>query len=109
MQEETKPILNGDKVERNEDGTIKSGVLNPNGRPKGSYSLKTLIEKKLKENPDIEEKLINDLLEREQSLVYQMIDGKPRQNIGIDGGEDGVPLGVVILPKKDESPLEATT
>jgi len=103
------PLGNGEKLERNEDGTIKSGVLNPHGRPKGTYSLKTLIEKRLKENPEIEQKLIEDLLTREQGLVYQMIDGKPRQNIGLDGGEEGVPVGVVILPQKDDSSLGTTT
>lgn len=53
--------------------------INRNGRPPGTYSLKTLIERKLKENPEVEAKLIADLLEKEQGLIYQMIDGKPKQ------------------------------
>ena len=82
--------------------------INREGRPKGSYSLKVLIEKKLRENPEIEAKLIQDLLDKEQSLVYQMIDGKPLQKNEI-GGMDGEPLGVVMLPVKDGSTLETTT
>lgn len=58
---------------------------NPNGRPKGTYSLKTLIERKLRENPDVEAKLIADLLEKEQGLLYQMIDGKPKQAVEMSG------------------------
>lgn len=39
---EKKPISNGkEMVERNPDGTIKSGVLNPKGRPAGSLDFKT--------------------------------------------------------------------
>jgi len=32
-------------VERNPDGTIKSGVLNPNGKPKGTLSFATKWER----------------------------------------------------------------
>lgn len=52
---------------------------NPNGRPPGTYSLKVKIEKALRENPELEAKLVADLLEKEQGLVYQMIDGRPKQ------------------------------
>ena len=87
MEEELE--VTSDKQEnvviRNEKGQVISGTPNPNGRPKGSYSLKVLIEKKLRENPDIQEKLIADLLEKDQALVYQMIDGKPKQAIDVDG------------------------
>ena len=52
---EQKPKLTGDKlVERNPDGTIKSGALNPNGRPVGALSFATkwdkFIEKVAKQN-----------------------------------------------------------
>jgi len=33
--------------------------------------------------------------------------GKARQNIGLDGGEDGKPVGVVILPQKNGNSLGA--
>ena len=54
---------------------------NPNGRPKGTFSLKNLIIKRLEENPDQREKIINDLIEKEQGLLLQMIDGKPKQSV----------------------------
>jgi hypothetical protein len=59
--------------------------INREGRPKGSYSLKVLIERKLRENPEIEAKLIADLLEKDQALIYQMIDGKPKQAMEMSG------------------------
>lgn len=46
MEEE--PVKNGEKLERNPDGTIKSGVLNPNGRPKNTKNFSTLFEKAIK-------------------------------------------------------------
>lgn len=58
--------------------------INRNGRPVGTYSLKTRIEKLLRENPEVEAKLVADLLEKEQGLVYQMIDGRPRQVTELD-------------------------
>lgn len=73
------PKINGENSGRDpETGKFLPG--NPGGgRPKGTYSLKTLIEKKLRENPEIEAQLISDILEKEQALVYQMIDGRPKQ------------------------------
>lgn len=52
---EQKPNLTGGKlVERNPDGTIKSGTLNPNGRPVGALSFATkwdrFIEKVAEQN-----------------------------------------------------------
>tara|TARA_R110000868_G_C10971076_1_gene769956 strand:+ start:4837 stop:5178 length:342 start_codon:yes stop_codon:yes gene_type:complete len=82
MGEQVKTSEN--QVIRNEKGQVISGTPNPNGRPKGTYSLKTLIEKKLRENPELEAKLIADILEKEQALVYQMIDGRPKQVTELD-------------------------
>lgn len=45
---EEKPIKNGEKLERNPDGTIKSGVLNPNGRPPNTKNFSTLFEEAIK-------------------------------------------------------------
>lgn len=56
MEEE--PVNNGKKVERNPDGTIKSGVLNPSGRPKESRNFSTIYRdalKKIAEAQNLEE------------------------------------------------------
>lgn len=74
------------------------------GRPKGTYSLKTLIEKKLKENPELEAKLIADILEKEQALVYQMIDGRPKQSTELDGKLDiTTPVLVKFIDGEDNN------
>ena len=65
---------------------------NPDGRPKGSFSLKTLIINKLKEHPELREKLIADLLEKEQGLLMQMIDGRPKQDVEVAHKEAPTPI-----------------
>lgn len=66
--------------------------LNPNGKPKGTYSLKSKIIQLLKDNPDIEKKLVNDLLKKEQGLIYQMIDGRPKQDVSVEQKEPPTPI-----------------
>src|SRR3990167_9104530 len=90
----------GNKILRDEHGLIMAGVNNPNGRPAGAYSLKTKIEQRIKEHPETETKLIDDLLNKEQGLVYQMIDGKPKASIDLGSTEN--PVKVVITQLKDE-------
>lgn len=104
------PIRNGDKLERNPDGTIKSGVLNPNGRPKGSEDFKTkfykVIDKLAKQNdltPDeIEEQLLlvgyKKAKDGDYSFYRDLMDrihGKPQQSI--DHTTNGKELPTPIL------------
>jgi hypothetical protein len=67
--EET-PKTNGEKLERNPDGTIKSGVLNPNGRPPNTKNFSTLFEKAIKK---IAESQGTDDTEIEVDLVLKAI------------------------------------
>jgi hypothetical protein len=83
------------------------------GRPPGTYSLKSKIIKLLKENPEIEEKLIADLLVKEQGLLIQMIDGRPKQDLDVlqrEAPQPIISLGNVSesasLPSKDVPLLE---
>jgi vacuolar-type H+-ATPase subunit E/Vma4 len=93
------PIENGDKLERNPDGTIKSGVLNPNGRPKGARSFTTKVREaleKIAEGKDYsyEEALIKSIMKNAivdgdqatQRLIWNYLDGMPAQDI-TSGGE----------------------
>ncbi len=77
--------------------------INRDGRPKGSFSLKTLIEQRLKEHPETREKLIDDLLEKEQGLVYQMIDGKPKQSTELDANLNVTSPLLVKFIDKDQT------
>lgn len=80
-------------------GIQKGEVLNPDGRPKGSYSLKRKIIELLKARPDLEQQLIEDLLEREQGLIIQMIDGRPKQDTEITLAEPPKPILQLIEGK----------
>ena len=93
MQEiDPKPEKTGKKVV---DTWFKSGEEwngNASGRPLGSYSLKTKIINLLKEKPEIEKQLIADLLEKEQGLLMQMIDGRPKQDVSVEQKEAPRPI-----------------
>lgn len=54
------------------------------------------------EEAEVMERVKEKLSEKEiMKMVVEQLFGKPRQNIGLDGGEDGKPVGVVILPQKN--------
>jgi hypothetical protein len=90
---------------RNEDGTFKEGVSgNPGGRPKGSVSLKTLIQQKIAEVPIGQtkawaEQIVETLLEKAvvdkdvaaQKLIINYVDGMPIQTTELTG-KDGTDL-----------------
>jgi hypothetical protein len=101
MEENTeKPINNGEKmVERNPDGTIKSGVLNPKGKPKGALSFATkwerMVEKIAMQNnltpEEIDEQLLLVGYKRAKEGDYSFyrdamdrIHGKPMQPTELD-------------------------
>jgi hypothetical protein len=54
--------------------------LNPLGRPKGSFSIKTRIVQRLQENPQELKDVIDYLITKERALLFQMIDGRPHQS-----------------------------
>lgn len=103
---------------RNPDGTFKEGFSgNPNGRPKGTISLKTLIQRKIEEIPIGQTKawadqLVEGLLEKAvvekdvaaYKLIMNYVDGMPLQTHEV-GGKDGQPIAVqlseVIARKND--------
>lgn len=98
------------QAERDEKGRLLPGnTANPNGRPKGKFSLKTRIIQKLEENPEQLEDVIKFLIENERALLFQMIDGRPSQGIGQADDLEKLNVGVVILPSKNENTVETTT
>lgn len=71
-----------------EDTQFKPGNKMSKGRPKGSVSLVSALKKRLRENPDEKEKIIDALIRDAQvgdsgdkKLVLEYIDGRPAQVI----------------------------
>ncbi len=91
-------------VERNPDGTLKPGaVLNPGGKPKGAFSIMTIIRKKMEEIPigqtqswrdQIAGIILDEVVVKRNPRIIQMLveymDGKPKQNIEIDANKESV-------------------
>lgn len=96
LSKDSGKVVNTRDTERLRDdmGRLLPGQppMNPDGRPKGTFSLKTLIINKLKEQPELREKLIADLLEKEQGLLIQMIDGRPKQDVEVAHKEAPTPI-----------------
>jgi hypothetical protein len=101
----------------NTDKTVKNNVIgkpfskddpriNREGRPKGAgISITTAIKKELEKIPEgqketylnllVKKILRKAIIEGDQQTIKQVwnyVDGMPRQNIGLDGGEDGEPI-----------------
>ena len=55
------------------------------GRPKGTFSLKTRIIKQLQEHPEQLQEIVDYLIKEERALLFQMIDGRPPQDITSKG------------------------
>lgn len=87
MNEE--PEKSSVKVERDELGRIKPGQqsLNPAGRPKGSLSVIGRIRQIFEENPEEFDAFIESYRKEPNNSKHlvEMLDGKPHQNIGVEG------------------------
>lgn len=56
---------------------------NPNGRPKGSISIKTKVKQYFEDNPDKFDEFIGALVSEHRGLVWQMLEGKPPQDLNL--------------------------
>jgi hypothetical protein len=70
---------------------------NPNGRPKGSFSIKDKIRQHLEEHPEEVTEIIKYFVTENRELMWQMLEGSPRSssNIKVEECE-------VIEPPEDE-------
>ena len=109
------------KPEREPNGYWTKGCTSPNpqGRPKGSVSLRTLLVEELRKCPDDEDvrtyaerfisKTIDDALKgdtRARALLFDRIDGKAPQAIELSGRADR-PIAHVDLSRLDTEQVKA--
>lgn len=93
--ENTGEILENEVV-RDENGRIVSGSLNPNGKPKGSKHMSTLLEEAIKavaeDGGTTEDKeIVRALIKKAKAgdtkaidMVFDRLEGKPGQAITLD-------------------------
>jgi hypothetical protein len=114
---EENPVKNGDKIERNPDGTIKSGVLNPNGRPQGAQNFSTIFKKAIKKiaeaqgmdeteiETDLVIKAIAEAKKGKYSYhkdIFDRVYGQAQQKTDITSDGDKI-QGIVMLPPKNDN------
>ena len=89
--QDIKPVIQDDS--RNPDGTFKPGFSgNLNGRPK-SKSIKELVRDHLEQHPEDMAKFVAYFVEKDRSLAWQMLEGKPPQDI-TSGGDKINPIPI---------------
>ena len=84
---------------------------NPKGRPVGSFSIKDIVRKHLQDNPDDLIEFVRFFIEQNRSLAWQMLEGKPQQDVTTDGKPFPTPIygGVSISghnSDKEDIPTE---
>lgn len=95
MSEE--PDKTSNKVERDAHGRILpgQGSLNPEGRPKGSISIKDKVRQYLQDHPDEVEEIVRHFVTKNRELMWQMLEGRPQADLNI-GGQEENPFKIII-------------
>ena len=95
--QQEKPNRSGDN--RRLDGTFGPGNLaNPNGRQKG-VSIKDRVRKWLEEHPDDMQAFVSHFVKENRELSWQMLEGRPQQDITSDGKPLPTPIyGGLSIP-----------
>lgn len=105
---------------RNEDGTFKQGMSgNPNGRPKGTYSIMTILRKKMEEIPlgqtkewghQIAEIILDEAVVHRKSdmlkLLVNYMDGMPNQKVDFGVDKENITELTAFLQAVAKKPIE---
>ena len=71
---------------------------NPNGRPKGSISIKDKIRQHLEAHPEEVEEIVQHFVKENRELMWQMLEGRPDVKTDVtSGGETIKPILVEFL------------
>lgn len=93
------------EVKRKPDGTFQKGYTgNPGGRPPGK-SLKTYWRERFQEMTDEEKAEFSKKVD--PALLWQMAEGRPRQDTDITTGGDKLTVSVVSYADHDPARLPA--
>lgn len=96
---------------RNEKGQFVKGVSgNPLGKPKGTISVISRIKQIFEERPEAFESFVAEYMAdpANRKHLVEMVDGKPRQNIGLDGGETGLAIQFANVFNKNANTSQET-
>lgn len=102
---DTEEIKSQEEVTINND--VKPWLFKPGnpggpGRPKGSVSIKDLVRQHLENNPEDLREFVTHFIKKNRELAWQMLEGKPQQDIVSDGKQLPTPI---YIPR-DDSPKE---
>lgn len=102
MEDTQEPIKNVEKT-YTDPVTGKFVEGNPGGgRPKGSFSIKERIRRRLQENPQELQEFEDYFVNKNRDLAWQMLEGRPQQNTDVtSNGETVAPLLVKFIDGKE--------
>lgn len=92
------------QIERDEKGRFLPGHEGGPGRPKGSISIKDKIRQYLEEHPEDVEEIVHHFIKDNRELMWQMLEGRPQQDVTSGGESIQVPIyGGVSVQKHDSN------
>lgn len=96
-EKQEKQVAN--KPERDNLGRLLPGnTANPNGRPRGK-TIKERVREWLEEHPDDMDAFVAYFVKTNKELAWQMLEGRPYQDI-LSGGEK-LPTPILYVPTND--------
>ena len=72
------------------------------GRPKGSISIKDKVRQYLEDHPEDVEQIVEHFVKTNRELMWQMLEGRPSQDVTSDGKPFPSPIYGGISEKVDE-------
>ena len=87
---------------RDEKGRLLPGTPPGPGRPKGSISIKDKVRQYLEDHPEDVEEIVKHFVKSNRELMWQMLEGRPYQDI-LSGGEK-LPTPILnVLPNNSDN------
>lgn len=72
---------------------------NPKGKEPGTISIKQRVRQFLQDHPDEAEQFVADVVRKQRTFTWQMLEGSPQSKTDITSG--GNPLAVTVLSFDD--------